>query len=566
MCEGDGCSSWQFTSGEATGTWSDGAVGTLSIVQFPSSSSGSVTIHRVDNTGVGKGIDGTYSGTRHGSIIEGEISWKWPGHPDGHGDWFAVIMVDGLHIAPDAGGNPAQIPAGFTECDDGLGCHPWVLNGRIGKIPGLANLTVERFDDSVVAIRRNETAGALTGMEALYIGIRKGSEIHGVAVWKWSGNPPTGVIGWHATLPQTAPQPEVAKSSEYDRPAPVPPPQTMHLCSDVCETLTLAGDHYNAVRDDDPKITDHYTIASWKREVELDRTPKSDDGSRVYFKFLGDIADSGDHLTTAVAFGALGITRQFRATWGAARSAPDLPPPHRSKTHPNLLLPSGASEIYASYDDHLRAELMSIHMLGQIDTYDAARPCRETPAITSPDVSQEIARFAYRAGQIERGNCWAERAVQLGSAEGEMLVALGWIEGWHGKKDVARGCKAMEAIGTRSNWAMIALRDCYHDSTDPGFPPDPAKEQKLNEWLNQRATLELSEIGSDDMVVMKQRERQALIDYPPTMTITTSHYCQYSPGGSCPRTGYTSSPETVVDQHELAKRLRQIDERYDSMQ
>jgi hypothetical protein len=73
----------------------------------------------------------------------------------------------------------------------------WTFNGKTGAIPGLANLSVERFDDSVIAIRRQEVAGALKGLDALYVGLRNGNKVDGVATWKWSGHPPTGILGWH---------------------------------------------------------------------------------------------------------------------------------------------------------------------------------------------------------------------------------------------------------------------------------------------------------------------------------------------------------------------------------
>lgn len=89
------------------------------------------------------------TGTRKGSIIEGEVSWKWPGHPDGHGAWFALIMADAVHMAPEAAGKPMPIPSSLVGCEDGRACGAWILNGKTGTIPGQANLTVERFDDSI---------------------------------------------------------------------------------------------------------------------------------------------------------------------------------------------------------------------------------------------------------------------------------------------------------------------------------------------------------------------------------------------------------------------------------
>ena len=38
VCEGDGCSLWEFHGGRATGTFPDGAIANLPIEQFPRSS------------------------------------------------------------------------------------------------------------------------------------------------------------------------------------------------------------------------------------------------------------------------------------------------------------------------------------------------------------------------------------------------------------------------------------------------------------------------------------------------------------------------------------------------
>jgi TPR repeat protein len=219
MCEGDGCSRWEFHSGHATATFSDGAVASLTIVDYPSTETGKVTIRRVDRSGVGKGIVGTYTGTRKGPMFQGSLDWKWPGHPDGHADWFAFLLVDSVHMAPAAASKNTAIPAAFDACEDGHACATWHFNGTTGNIPGIANLTVERFDDSLVVIRRNEISGALKGMEAQYIGIRSGDAIHGVATWKWSGQPPVGVVGWHASL-----APAKAPATTAGGPMPPPPP------------------------------------------------------------------------------------------------------------------------------------------------------------------------------------------------------------------------------------------------------------------------------------------------------------------------------------------------------
>ena len=243
VCEGDGCSLWEFHGGRATGTFPSGAIANLTIEQFPQSESGTVTIRRADTSGTGKGITGTYTGTRKGSMIEGTLSWTWPGHPDDHADWRAVILTDPVHMVPAAAHPFSTIPSSLSVCEDGHGCSMWTFNGKTGAIPGLANLSVERFDDSVIAIRRQEVAGALKGIEILYVGLRSGNKVDGVATWKWSGQPPVGILGWHTTLSSPAAPSQVAST----QPAPaasseLPPGLPIEKLVDVVKPVAVLKD------------------------------------------------------------------------------------------------------------------------------------------------------------------------------------------------------------------------------------------------------------------------------------------------------------------------------------
>jgi len=234
-----------------------------------------------------------------------------------------------------------------------------------------------------------------------------------------------------------------------------------------------------------------------------------------------------------------------------------------------FFLPPGASEKYASYDDHVRAELMAQRPAGP-DSYDARRPCKDVSLITDPEVAVDISTFAYRADEVERGNCWAVRAAELHSSDGEMLIGLGWFMGWYEKTDTVRGCKTMETIGTRNVWAMIVLRDCYHSSNDPGFPKDTAKEQKIGDWLDANGGHQLSQIDYDDIEVQRQLERKKLIDHPPMKTGYSGHYCHHVAGDltSCQKTGFymVEDKDKVIDVTELQRELREIDEKFNSIQ
>jgi hypothetical protein len=351
----------------------------------------------------------------------------------------------------------------------------------------------------------------------------------------------------------------------------VPPPKQMHVCMKFCENLTLMGDHYDGVLDGETKVSDQFDIVEWGGDVRFVSISKTKEGEEVEIDYLGSIASSGDQIDTGEVFEFGVQPSPFRATWGSARSAGDLPAGHRSKTHPNIYLPEGASEKYASYDDHLRAELMPAHRFPDkwgSWSYDARRPCGDAAATTDPDLAVEIAKYAYRADEIERGNCWAAQAVELHSAEGEMLIGLGWFLGWQGKVDTVRGCRAMQAIGTRDVWAMVILRDCYHSSDDPAFPKDGAQEEKISQWLDAHGSGELWRIDSDDLEMQRQAERQKLIDNPPMTQICRglsqseiSIRRSEDPGFSG-----TQTCHDVVNGFELNDELKAIDDKFNAIQ
>ena len=201
VCGGGGCSRWEFHGEQATVAWPGGATSKVPIKQFPKTETGDVLFESVDISGSVAGFAGTYAGARKGPVLEGKTTWKLNGTPKGsEADWVGVVLSDAVHMVPTAAHPLKPIPSSLTICEDGRGCSVWNFNGKVGAIPGIANLSVERFDDSLIAIRRNEIAGALKGLEALYVGICNDNEVKGVAVWKWAGQPPVGAIGWHTTL------------------------------------------------------------------------------------------------------------------------------------------------------------------------------------------------------------------------------------------------------------------------------------------------------------------------------------------------------------------------------
>src|SRR5271154_4662758 len=78
MCEdSDGCSDWIFKGNQATGLWATGAVADLTITHLDATS---ITIHREDSRGGGKGIVADYTATISNYWIEGDVAATWAGH------------------------------------------------------------------------------------------------------------------------------------------------------------------------------------------------------------------------------------------------------------------------------------------------------------------------------------------------------------------------------------------------------------------------------------------------------------------------------------------------------
>jgi hypothetical protein len=146
------------------------------------------------------------------------------------------------------------------------------------------------------------------------------------------------------------------------------PPQQMRICvAHLCETLTWAGDHYDGTPDGEKKPREQFVLKRWDGVFVLESTGRAEDGNDRDLDLTGAIASSGDHVDAGL--GTVGLKHfDFTATWkpGSAsasaaaylrRIAP-IDDSHRSKTHPNILLPPGAAEVYASWPDDIRAILM----------------------------------------------------------------------------------------------------------------------------------------------------------------------------------------------------------------
>jgi hypothetical protein len=202
------------------------------------------------------------------------------------------------------------------------------------------------------------------------------------------------------------------------------PPQTMRLCIQPhCLNLTWAGDHYEGREDGSPTLVWRYWITNWdSTKVEFSgKTVNPADG--VYpleATFTGELAPGGGSILNGSAAWRVGYSQSgivaYTLVWdnqpsnkAAIGDIAVAQAPRRSTTNPNILLPPGASEAFASYPAEVRAILQPEYPLTPAD---AERPCSETKQITDANTAVEIGKFAFRAGEIDRAGCWIDYSIQ----------------------------------------------------------------------------------------------------------------------------------------------------------
>lgn len=307
------------------------------------------------------------------------------------------------------------------------------------------------------------------------------------------------------------------------------PPQQMRICTSLCETLTWAGDHYDGVPDGETKPRDHFTLRQWDSVFVLGSTLRAADGKDYDTSLVGTIAASGDHTDAGVM--QVDFTHvDFTATWkpGSAstsavaylhRIAP-LDESHRSKTHPNILLPPGAAEVYASYPDDIRAILMpGIHLTQE----DAALPCddakeddRDNTGVINAGFALEIGKFAWRNGEYLRGRCWINHSAVLNqNPRAVVLLGLMHLMGWTVPKDGDRACHNFSAeYRSGDPWAAYFLDRCYREGLGGRVDMRYAGQIETSALLSDAAQRMFDLIDSDDIEKRRQKELDALQSDP----------------------------------------------------
>jgi len=310
------------------------------------------------------------------------------------------------------------------------------------------------------------------------------------------------------------------------------PPQKMRFCLDKdCENLTWVGDHYEGRKDGQTAIVARFWLKQWEAdhvEFEGKTAMAIAGGYPLEATFTGKIAPGGGSIVGGVDEWRIGYsasgTLSYTLTWDKSASnamavgnVGQFQAPRHSKTHPNILLPPGASEDYASYPDDVRAILQPEHPL---TPKDSKRACND-PYVIDENVALEIGKFAYRAGEIPRGNCWTRKAAMLNSTRGRILLALGWHTGWQGPKDDAKFFGMLKMYEhERDPFGMYYLEQCYVNGI--GTAKDTHEATQVDMWLmtSQAGQDVQMMIGADDEEVMREYRRLQVLMNPPMKSVT----------------------------------------------
>jgi hypothetical protein len=364
------------------------------------------------------------------------------------------------------------------------------------------------------------------------------------------------------------------------------PPQQMRICTLLCETLTWAGDHYDAVPDDAKNSRrDKFILKQWGHVFSLDSTLRAEDGKDYDVSWTGVVAPSGDRTDLGhMQFGFTNV--DFTATWkpGSAsasaaaylrRIAP-IDDSHRSKTHPNILLPPGAAEVYASWPDDVRAILMpGGHPLTH---EDAGRPCddakeddRDNTGVYNAGLALEIGKFALRNGELLRGRCWINHSAVLNqNPRAVVLLGIMYLLGWSLPKDGDKACHFFSAeYRSGDPWAAYFLDRCYREGLGGRVNMQFAGQIETSALLSDDALRMFNLIDSDDLEKRRQKELDALASDPAIFGKTCAPVSQtetlkekegrgeYASGGTC---------IDSVNQGLLNQRVKEINDRYNAIQ
>jgi len=201
-------------------------------------------------------------------------------------------------------------PVTMTECEGVNNCATWTFLGAQGngQWPSgeIANLSVERYDNHSVVIRRADSTGSSAGLTAVYTGTRHGDRVGGEFTSSWPGHWENQSGNWYATVQK-----------------PQAPPPVMRVCdpNGQCSNWTWSNGHYDGAWSN---ATATIKVVSFTPESVIMK--RTDTGGRPGFfayTYSGKISTQGNSILDGIWVGdpgtrEAGTSGHFTATWGAA--------------------------------------------------------------------------------------------------------------------------------------------------------------------------------------------------------------------------------------------------------
>ena len=387
----------------------------------------------------------------------------------------------------------------------------------------------------------------------------------------------------------------------------IDPPEKFRFCvrgpeakNDACETDSWSEDHYivEGSRDE----LDYVIITQWAggkfvirrnyRFVMPGNVSTRGMNPNTFMECSGQIAASGDHTEHGVISGPMNegtcsltwdprsssraiaksvVERQETAALWAKeneriRMAFAGAPAHRVN---GILVPAGASDVFASYPEDVRAVLLPEHPL----TLDPMRPCdaskideRDNTGVDDPVAALEIGKFALRRGEFLRGRCWINHSGVLNyNSRAVTLMGVIYMMGWSVPKDPAHAFRYFDSVGfqTHDLWALYFMEQCYKNGV--GVEKNVMRASQIDTALMMRDDGQqlFLMIGRDDAAVAWREDRAEAILNASTKPETT---CTHGPVTN-PRTGAITYQDTcnttyVTDDEALQRRLDDIDRKY----
>ncbi len=282
----------------------------------------------------------------------------------------------------------------------GWGVHGYLTNGG-SPISSPGVLVVKRFDVESVVLELRQMDGSPI---ALYTGSLGTGQIQGLSVKLSNGKAFDST--WSATFAAPSklaglPKTEGVKMEPKSTSNIVDLPQTMHLCTDHCETLVWRKDHFDGKSDADGSLISTYTVEKWASDG-VSFTGKAIK-LPVTAVFLGTIAPEGGSIanpsvnvqinSTTIVTGA-----SYQLTWtqlhtGSApvpkveEASPGLPTSVAAETAPSTDL-SASTETEKGTTGPLgpmqaQAQAAQDALIAQAQTAHAASLARAQASLTN---------------------------------------------------------------------------------------------------------------------------------------------------------------------------------------